>query len=363
MSAESAGPRALAALTDERVFGLLARDPATRTEISAQLGISKPTASQSILRLQEFGLVSEGRSSAEGKRGRIPERYALRTAYGHVLGVDLSAERLALRASDLAGTVLAERSSPVATSTGAEQLLDTARALRDELQAELGTRRLATGISQAAPVLHAGNGAARVVPTPIFAASGADLAGLFDARSTLLDNDVNWMAVAEYAGRAGSMLLLYLGAGIGSALVIEGRLYRGRHGLVGELETQRLQGRTLLEHLDAGGLVDTRVLFEKLSDPQLWPALIEPLGQVLGNLLGYLDPDALVVTGPGASAALTQKLADRLVGLVPLAGPDIGYSPQGGPGALDGALAGARRYALAEVWNAYRQWQPGRPCH
>ena len=354
MSAENAGPRALAALTDERVFGLLAQAPATRTEISAQLGISKPTASQSILRLQEFGLVSEGRSSAEGKRGRIPERYALRTAYGHVLGVDLSAERLALRASDVTGTVLAERISPVQTSTGAEQLLDTARALRDELQAELGSPRLAAGISQAAPVLHGEDGTTRVVPTPIFAASGADLAGLFDSPATLLDNDVNWMAVAEYSRRAGSMLLLYLGAGLGSALVIEGRVYRGRHGLVGELETQRLQGRTLLEHLDSGGLVGTRVLFEKLSDPRMWPALLDPLGQVLGNLLGYLDPDALVVTGPGASAALTEKLAERLRGIVPLAGPDIEYSPQGGTGALDGALAAARRRALAELWSAYR---------
>lgn len=169
-----------------------------------------------------------------------------------MLGVDLSAERLALRASDVTGTVLAERISPVQTSTGAEQLLDTARALRDELQAELGSPRLAAGISQAAPVLHGEDGTTRVVPTPIFAASGADLAGLFDSPATLLDNDVNWMAVAEYSRRTGSMLLLYLGAGLGSALVIEGRVYRGRHGLVGELETQRLQGRTLLEHLDSG---------------------------------------------------------------------------------------------------------------
>lgn len=98
----------------------------------------------------------------------------------------------------------------------------------------------------------------------------------------------------------------------------------------------------------------TRVLFEKLSDPRMWPALLEPLGQVLGNLLGYLDPDALVVTGPGASAALTEKLAERLRGIVPLAGPDIEYSPQGGTGALDGALAAARRRALAELWSAYR---------
>ncbi len=355
MSVQSGGPRALAALTDERVVDFLSRGPSTRSELSARLGISKPTASQSILRLQEFGLVAEGYSTAEGKRGRIPERYSLREAYGHVAGIELNAERLTLRACDVTGRVLAERSCGLEASTSEAQVLEAARELDESLQLELGSPRLATGISQAAPVLQQEDGGKQVLPVPNFAASGADLAGLFEKDRTVLDNDVNWMAVAEYTPRSGSMLLLYLGAGIGSALVIGGQVYRGRHGLVGELETQRLKGRTLLEHLDAAGLVGPRILCEKLSDPLSWPLLVEPLSQILGNLLGYLDPDTLVVTGPGASAGLTEQLGARLGESVPLAGPDVEYSPQGGTKALHGALCAARTLALDRLWSSYRQ--------
>ncbi len=345
----------MATITDAKVFDLLGAGAATRTEISRQLGISKPTASQAILRLQDFGLVSEGQSSAQGKRGRIPELYALRQDYGHVLAVELSAQHLLIQAEDLAGNVLESLHAPIDSHTSEQQLLATASGLLTQLESAVRSPRLAVGISQAAPVLHDGQGNVRVIGTPIFAASAADIAGLFDPKVTLLDNDVNWMAVAEYQQRRGSMLLVYVGAGIGAALVVDGELHRGRHGVAGELENQMLGGITLLEHLEREGLVGQRVLFERLVDPAVRRTLVEPLGQVLGNLVGFLDPDAVVVTGPGASAELSEELAVVITRTVPLVPSQVEHSVHGGDGALAGAMAGARRSALQALWSSYRE--------
>ncbi|GAA1408067.1 hypothetical protein AUR04nite_27890 [Glutamicibacter uratoxydans] len=355
MSLQLPGARALATVTDAKVFALLGTGPATRTEISVQLGISKPTASQAILRLQQFGLVSEGKSSAQGKRGRIPERYELRQDYGHVLAVELSAQQLVIQAEDLVGQELARFSAQIDSQTTQQQVLDTAGRLLTELDAAVRSPRLAVGISQAAPVMHDEQGGVRVIGTPIFAASDADIASLFDAEISLLDNDVNWMAVAEYGQRQGSMLLVYLGAGIGAALMIDGALHRGRYGVAGELENQKLGDATLLEHLERGGLVGQRILFEKLADPESRRALVEPLGAVLGNLVGFLDPEAVVVTGPGASEELAAELGQAVEQAVPLVHSQFQYSQHGGDGALAGAMAGARSSALETLWKQYRE--------
>ena len=68
MTDSTAGPRALATLTDIRVFDYLCKAPATRTRIAADLGISKPTASQAISRLQEKAEEMQKEQSKRGKK-------------------------------------------------------------------------------------------------------------------------------------------------------------------------------------------------------------------------------------------------------------------------------------------------------
>lgn len=348
--------RALATQTDAKVFGLLAGGPATRTEISQKLGISKPTASLAITRLQQFGLVSEGISTAGGKRGRIPEVYSLRQDYGHVQAVELSAQKLVVSAYDLAGSELALLCENIDSQVTADQLFELAGKLLMQLQREVRSPLLAAGISQAAPVLHAEDGSVQVVRTPIFDASATDLVNLYEPGTPLLlDNDVNWMAVAEQQQRAGSMFLVYIGAGIGSALVVDGVVYRGRHGIAGELETQVVNGKTLLQHLDEAGLVNNGVIFEDFAEPKQRQALVEPLGAVLGNLVGFLDPDVLVVTGPGASQELCSQLSQVMGKFSPLAATPVEYSSEGGTRALEGAKSGALNLALDQLWRKYRE--------
>ena len=82
---------------------------------------------------------------------------------------------------------------------------------------------------------------ARVVFAPHLPWRGEDVRGRLEQRlgtPVLLDNDATCAAHAEAtygAGRgAPSMLLVTLGTGIGGGLVLDGRVWRGHHGMAGE---------------------------------------------------------------------------------------------------------------------------------
>jgi len=349
----TAGPRALATLTDIRVFDYLCAAPATRTQMSADLGISKPTASQAISRLEENGLATAIERPSETKRGRTPERYALRDDFGHLLALCLQAEALQVRATALSGRVLVDRMYPLTPQSSPAEVEKMAATEIARVGRQLKSPLLAAGVSQAAPVLR--EEAQRVVPTVIFPASGANLAGLFDADiPVILDNDVNWMALAEATDTEGSLMMLYIGSGLGAGLVIDGKLHRGRHGTAGELENQLLGDKNLREVLGEVGMFQTRILWERLADQRTWPAFLKPLSQVLANLVGFVDPQQLVVTGPAVTEELCKALADEVNDrlLVPVT---VRPSSLDAQSAAHGAIAGAREVALLNLWENYRE--------
>ena len=352
MTDSTAGPRALATLTDIRVFDYLCKAPATRTRIAADLGISKPTASQAISRLQENGLALAIERENEPKRGRVPEHYALDSSFGHLLALCLQAEFLQVRATDLAGQTLVDRLYPLTAQTTAAEVAQMGAREISRVAAELGSPLLAAAVSQSAPVER--DGELRVLATPIFPSSGADLAGQFaDGVPVLLDNDVNWMALAEAGEQADSLMMIYIGSGLGAGLVIDGALHRGKHGTAGELETQVVGGTNLREALAEAGMFQTRVLWEKLADERNWPAFLTPFGQVLANLIGFVDPQRVVAIGPGLTPELCAALESELNGLLPKP-VHVQLSALGTEAAARGALAGARELALGNLWENYR---------
>lgn len=165
----------------------------------------------------------------------------------------------------------------------------------------------------------------------------------------IVDNDANAAAWAEYrygAGRNASvMVCLTLGTGIGGAVVINGRLFRGRYGMAGEfghmgvvpgghwcpcgnrgcweqyasgnslvrdakalLRENSPQVRGLLDRIggDIDALVGPDVTAAAMEGDQIAIELISDVGFWLGkgiaNLAAALDPDLFVIGG-GVSAA------------------------------------------------------------
>ncbi|MEV0806569.1 ROK family transcriptional regulator [Micromonospora sp. NPDC050200] len=232
-------PRLLRALNDRAALELLLeRGPLTRARLGELTGLSKVTASQLVERLEERGLVTRVGEQAGG-RGPNAQLYAVRPGSAHVVGVDVGAERVVAACADITGAVIGrveqstrDTDDPVgvvhnavvraASSAGAE--------LSSVRRVVLGTPGLVdpgTGDITFAfnlPRWHRG----------LLAALREDL-----HTPVVFENDVNLAAVAEAQSGAAQGLadfvLVWVGAGVGLAIMIGGRLHHGSSGAAGEI--------------------------------------------------------------------------------------------------------------------------------
>lgn len=194
----------------------------------------------------------------------------------------------------------------------------------------------------------------RVVFAPHLPWRGEDVRSRLAERwgtPVVLDNDANCTAVAEatygVAGGDGTSLVVTMGTGIGGAVLVDGRVLRGRNGMAGEFGhmqvvpdgqpcqcgargcwEQYASGNALVRYARAQVGLEPSVLTEacggdpdRLTGPMVTDAAADGdlvarhafgsvghwLGIGLANLVAALDPHRIVVGG-GVSAA-----GDRLL--------------------------------------------------
>src|SRR4051812_13737574 len=182
----------LRSLSDEHVLrALMAQRRATRAELAAATGLSKPTVSESVRRLSAAGAVVDTGERTTG-RGRVGTYYALAPTTGRALVAGLAPEGIVAETIDVYGDVVSRAQAPAHPT-------DVAQTLR-RLAGE-GPYRLAV-ISAADPVDRE-TGRLVELPDAPFLVGALDppalLAGVVEGPVTV-DNDVNWAARAE--GRA-----------------------------------------------------------------------------------------------------------------------------------------------------------------
>src|ERR671914_2014893 len=225
----------LRSLSDEHVLReLMSRPQATRAEIAAATGLSKPTVSESVRRLSAAGVVVDTGERTTGP-GRIGTYYALPATTGCALVVSIAPEGIVAEIVDVYGDVVAQSRAPVTRSPGAGRVASTLRGVVAEVAGRSpGPIRVAV-VSAADPV---DRQTGRLVELP----DAPFLVGALDAPAVLaeavdgpviVDNDVNWMARAE-RGHA-DFVYVYLGEGVGCAVVSDGEVLRGHAGLAGEI--------------------------------------------------------------------------------------------------------------------------------
>jgi len=232
-------PRLLRAINDRAALELLlGQGPLTRAQLGELTGLSKVTASQLVERLEERGLVSRVGEQAGG-RGPNASLYAVVPTSAFVVGVDIGPEHAVAACADITGTVVGrieqsthDTDDPVGVVHKA--VIEAARSGKAPISK---VRRVVLG----SPGL--------VDPDT------GDLSFVFDLprwqrgllaalrddlkRAVVFENDVNLAAVAEaYTGAAKGVddfVLLWLGRGVGMAVVLGGRLHRGVSGAAGEI--------------------------------------------------------------------------------------------------------------------------------
>ncbi|MEU6219843.1 ROK family transcriptional regulator [Streptomyces sp. NPDC047022] len=329
-------PSVLRAMNDRAALDLLLEHgPLTRTRMGKLTGLSKPTASQLLARLEAAGLVLMTGTS-EGRPGPSAQLYAVNPTAAYVAGLDVTPERILAAVADITGRTVGEYELPTPGRRPAHpvvrQVTDAlggavkaaGRALSDVQRVVIGTPGAfdpTTGRLRYASHLPGWHS-----PTLL-----DELAGALPM-PVEYENDVNLAALAEQrlgaAKGHGDFVLLWNEGGLGAALVLGGRLHRGWTGGAGEVGFLPVPGAPLVRQVtkaNSGG-------FQELAGSQAIPGLARELGvedvptgpyaEVAATLVAL---GADTVTGPHRRLLETYatRLATGLAALVAVLDPEL----------------------------------------
>ncbi|WP_225799894.1 ROK family transcriptional regulator [Streptomyces sp. NK15101] len=329
-------PRVLRAMNDRAALDLLLEHgPLSRTRIGKLTGLSKPTASQLLARLEAAGLVV-ATGTTEGRPGPNAQLYAVNARAAYAAGLDVDQHRVHAAVADVTGEIVGEYElrTPGRSASGVVRQVTDALAGAVEAAgiAREDVRRLVIGTPGAfdpatGRLRYASHLPGWHSPT-LLEELAAALPMPFE-----YENDVNLVAVAEQrlgAARGHTdFALLWNEGGLGAALVLGGRLHRGFTGGAGELGFLPVPGTPLVRQVtkaNSGG-------FQELAGIQAVPRLARAAGIETPD-----HPFVPVVTGLLSRAAATheddpryaelldryaERLATGLASLVTVLDPEL----------------------------------------
>lgn len=312
---------------------LLEQGVLTRNRLGELSGLSKPTASQIVSRLESAGII-EAVGEVSGGRGPNAASYGVRA--DRVLGVAIDIDDNVIRSTvvDAHGTERPVVETAIDPSSGE-------RSAATDIRAAIDSACSATTANTAAVQVVSIGVQGAIDPRtdelsfidtlPGWPRTGVSKK-LADAlgREVRIDNDVNLAAIAERSEGAGagtsSFALLWMGDGLGLAVDLAGTVHRGASGGAGEIgylpvprgvsaidptanDLQELLGGEMVARLARQHGVtgdSTSALFTALASHPKRGAVLTALAPriALGivPVLAILDPEVIVLGGPLGTA-------------------------------------------------------------
>jgi predicted NBD/HSP70 family sugar kinase len=355
-----ASPRIARAINDRLALRLLQSEgPLTAGRLKELTGMSRPSVADLVERLRDAGLIEVVGETGEARRGPNARVYGIVAERAFVAGLDVRVESIGVEIADLlgrtvarAGVTFAEKADPGRTvEDGVALLLDAAR--------QAGVTGLHTVACGAPGWIDPVTG--RIGSSAALPAWHGDLVAEVRKRfcvPVLLENEVNLAAVAEQRARpeedGDTFVLLWIGGGVGAAVVLDGRLRRGISGGAGEVgflpisESGGLPTATVCDNgyhglvgsravcalarrhgIASGGCADAQAAASAVraaaAAGAAGAAFLDDLAVriALGAaaICAVLDPGQVVLAGEvgqAGGAALAERVAGRLARLTPL---------------------------------------------
>jgi predicted NBD/HSP70 family sugar kinase len=306
---------------------LLASGPTTRVAVSRATGLSSATVTRCVESLLTDGLTEETSLLPASGRGRRAVQLEVNGNHCYAVGVDLGASSTRVVVVDLAGRVIHVHRVATARDLDPPSLGGwLATTIREQLgELEDAARAVAVGLPGAVdPATRTVSNAPHLtqIEQPGFVSAIERELEL----PVSIDNDANYALLGErYFGVARSTpnaVMFTLGLGLGAGVMIDGRLFRGTHGLVGEFGALPVGPLgTRLEHLVTGFGIMRRAaeLGIELASPA---DLFRPANGALADLRRQFEHGLLVtITAAVVSAdpeivVLGGAIADSLAGSI-----------------------------------------------
>ncbi|GGQ32113.1 ROK family transcriptional regulator [Streptomyces roseolilacinus] len=419
MPSAPASPSTARAINDRLALRLLQEEgPLTAGQLKRLTGLSRPTVADLVERLQGAGLVRVVGESGAERRGPNARLYGIVADRAHLAALDVRLRGVTVTVTDLLGAPLAEEAAPIGGDTGTGPAVERAAALLERTVREAGATRLHTVGIGAPGLIDPATGTLR--DSAGLPAWHRRLVTALRERvpaTVLVENETNLAAVAELREGAArdrdTFVLLWLGHGVGAAVVLDGVLRRGASGGAGEIGFlpvpgtgglpsatdcsggfHTLAGSAAVRALAGGygieaaggdeegepaGAVAVRAALGRLTaggagaeaaragaaGTEMAGAGVEAAGAFLDALaervaLGaaavsaVLDPGCVVLGGElghAGGAVLAARVEDRLAALSPLR-TEVRASALGGAAVLRGALLTARDAAQDALFGA-----------
>lgn len=395
---ESAWNRSVLRTNNERLLlDRLRADGATsRAELARLTGLSKPTVSTALGRLEHGGLVREIGKQAVAGRGRSPVLYEADPTAGYAIGVDVGRSWIRVGLADLDGTVVGRSDRPN-TAADADGIVDAIVAQARHAADQAGVqwpRVLHTVVGSPGVIDTATNELRYAVNLPGWGRREVTdrLAASLGTGLQLL-NDANLAALGEHAAGAGRdrrlFVYLHIGTGLGSGIVVDGKLFPGAHGAAGEIgylpygpyNADRARTRGLLENAAAAdsvvaiardlGMTDAQSAKDVFLAARAGNAVAlevvrreaERLAHAVASIAAVIDPELVVLGGGIGDSAdlLLEPLRATLDTMTPLV-PELAASVLGANAVLEGALASGVRTVRGLVFEAWQGAQEGVPA-
>ncbi|KND26687.1 ROK family transcriptional regulator [Streptomyces acidiscabies] len=402
-----ASPSTARAINDRLALRLLQREgPLTAGQLKQLTGLSRPTVADLAERLTAAGLIEVVGESGAHRRGPNAKLYGIVAGRASLAALDVRTDGVAVIVSDLVGRVLAEAAVPIAGDLATDLALDQAVTLVERAAKEAGADTLHTVCIGAPGLIEPSTGDLRDsngLPN-WHRRLTAVLQERFPAAHVLVENETNLAALAERGEGAArdrdTFVLLWLGQGVGAAVVLDGALRRGASGGTGEIGFLPVPGVGLPSATDceggfhsvAGGWAVERLAGEfgvvgegaagvvrgavdavavpadapgdEAASPAGIPvpepaalfldALADRIALGVASVVAVLDPGCVVLGGEVGQAGgglLAGKVEARIRRMAPLV-TEVRASALGGGAVLRGALLTAREAAQDELFGA-----------
>lgn len=391
MPVSPASPSTARAINDRLALGLLQSEgPLTANELKQLTGLSRPSVADLVERLQGSGLITVVGEAGAQRRGPNARLYGIVADRAHLAALDVRTDSVSVVVTDLLGAVLAEASAPIGGDTGTGPAVERAVALVERAAREGGVQRLHTVGIGAPGLIDPATG--DLHDTSALPAWHRRLSGTLQERlgaRVLVENETNLAARAERRDGAAhdrdTFVLLWLGDGVGAAVVLDGVLRRGASGGAGEIGFLPVPGTASLpsatgceggfhslacaaalcelgaEHgLLRPGMTAAELLRHAVESDEndFLDAVADRVAVGAAAVSAILDPGCVVLggeVGRAGGAALADRVADRVTAMSPLH-TEVRAGTLGGAAVLRGALLAARDAAQDDVFGP----RPGR---